>query len=66
MDSYWWCMKHGQVEEGRTGCANADRLGPYPSREQAEHALESVRERTATEDARDAADNDWGRPVDKA
>lgn len=61
MDSFWWCLKHSRVEEGG-GCANAVRLGPYDTREQAEHALESVRQRTAEQDARDAQDNDWGRP----
>lgn len=62
MDTFWWCMKHATVEEGRTGCGNTQRLGPYDTREQAENALETVKQRTADQDARDAADNDWGRP----
>jgi len=62
--SFWWCISHGAVEGSATvdsGCANKDRLGPYATSEQAEHALESVRARTAAEDARDEADDDWGR-----
>ncbi|MDP3971806.1 MAG: SPOR domain-containing protein [Candidatus Nanopelagicales bacterium] len=44
MASWWYCLNHGRVEEG-AACANADRLGPYESREEAAHALDRVRER---------------------
>jgi hypothetical protein len=35
------------------GCANKDRLGPYPTRQQAEHALETVRRRNEEWDKAD-------------
>lgn len=41
---FWFCLTHHQVE-GRDGCRNQDRLGPYPSAEAASHALERVAER---------------------
>jgi hypothetical protein len=42
---YWWCLTHARVE-GRDGCANSDRLGPYETVEDAEQALQRARERT--------------------
>ena len=48
---FWWCLTHERVE-GSEGCANSDRLGPYDTFEEAEHALEKARERT------EAWDND--------
>jgi hypothetical protein len=60
MSSYWWCLTHSRVED-EMGCAHTDRLGPYATREEAARALQSARERTEAEDARDRADNDWGR-----
>ena len=62
--SFWWCLTHARVEGSATddeGCANMDRLGPYASREQAATALERTRARTAEQDARDEAEDDWGR-----
>jgi hypothetical protein len=56
--SFWWCLDHGRVEEG-PGCPNNERLGPYDTSEQAASTLERTRSRTAAEDARDAADDDW-------
>jgi len=47
---FWWCLRHERVE-GRDGCANSDRLGPYESFEAAEQALETARQRTAQWDA---------------
>ncbi|MEU0932861.1 hypothetical protein [Embleya sp. NPDC005971] len=43
---WYYCLKHGTVEEGPE-CRAADRLGPYESREEAGRALETVRERDA-------------------
>jgi hypothetical protein len=43
-DEFWYCLKHHEVE-GRQGCRNADRLGPYATREEAAHALDKVAER---------------------
>ena len=62
--SFWWCLSHGRVEgsaQDDDGCRNLDRLGPYSTAEQAAGALESVRARTAAEDARDEAEDDWGK-----
>ena len=50
--SWWYCLKHGNVEQG-PGCPGKDRLGPYASREEAEHALDRVRERNQEWDAQD-------------
>ena len=62
--SFWWCLTHGRVEGSASddrGCANLDRLGPYDTSDRAQAALEGVRARTAAEDARDEAEDDWGR-----
>ncbi len=44
MSEFWYCLTHHKVE-GRDGCKNADRLGPYDSQAEAENALEKVQER---------------------
>jgi hypothetical protein len=41
---WFYCLKHRTVED-RDGCAERHRLGPYDTREEAEHALASVAER---------------------
>jgi hypothetical protein len=48
---YWWCLTHKRVE-GRDGCANTDRLGPFDDYEDAANAIERARQRT------EAWDND--------
>lgn len=57
-DGYWWCLKHQRVE-GFDGCANISRLGPFPSRADAERAIEIVRER---EERYEAEDRAWSDP----
>jgi hypothetical protein len=55
MDSeqrWWFCLKHHTVEPEQ-GCRAEDRLGPYPTREAAEHALETVQRRNEEWDAQD-------------
>lgn len=52
--SFYWCTDHHAVE-GEDGCRAEVRLGPYPTREAAEHALRSVAERNERLDAEDAA-----------
>ena len=62
--SFWWCLTHGAVEGSSnedSGCRNTDRLGPYDSREQAATALERARARTAANEARDEAEDGWGK-----
>ncbi|MBS2964206.1 SPOR domain-containing protein [Actinocrinis puniceicyclus] len=41
---WFYCIKHHTVE-GPVGCRAQDRLGPYHTREEAEQALEKVKER---------------------
>jgi hypothetical protein len=43
-ERYFYCLEHKTVE-GEDGCKAADRLGPYATREEAEHALEKVEQR---------------------
>ena len=42
---YWFCIKHNRVE-GRDGCPNKERLGPYDTEAEAARALEIAAERT--------------------
>jgi hypothetical protein len=49
---WWFCLKHRAVEQG-AGCPGKDRLGPYPTRQDAERALETVRRRNEEWDAQD-------------
>ncbi len=52
-DGQWWyCIEHKTVEPDDKVCKAVDRLGPYATREEAEHALEKVAARN------DAWDND--------
>ncbi|MFE6743022.1 hypothetical protein [Streptomyces tubercidicus] len=41
---WYYCLKHQKVEEGPE-CRAADRFGPYATREEASHAMETARER---------------------
>jgi hypothetical protein len=52
--AFYWCIDHHAVE-GRDGCRAEVRLGPYPTREAAEHALQTVQERNEKADAEDRA-----------
>lgn len=54
MTSWYYCLDHHRVE-GPGGCDPSSRLGPYPTREDAERALEKVAERNAEWDN----DPDW-------
>jgi hypothetical protein len=49
---WWFCLKHNTVEPD-DGCPGKDRLGPYPSREAAARALETVEDRNQEWDAQD-------------
>lgn len=50
--SWYYCLEHQQVEP-EDGCANAERMGPYPTEEAAEHALQRAAERNAEFDEDD-------------
>ena len=52
--AFYWCTDHSTVED-ESGCRAEVRLGPYPTREAAEHALQSVQERNDKLDAEDRA-----------
>jgi hypothetical protein len=53
-DKHWWfCLKHNTVEDDDGACPGKDRLGPYPTKEAAEHALQTVQERNEQWDAQD-------------
>jgi hypothetical protein len=52
---YYWCLKHNRVESGDKVCAVRNRIGPFATVAEAEHALEKVQERNEvweTENAR--------------
>lgn len=42
---YWYCIEHHRVE-GRDGCPNKDRLGPFDTEAGAARALENAAEQT--------------------
>ena len=52
--AYWWCTDHNTVEKDGQ-CRAEVRLGPYPTADAAEHALQSVEERNEKLDAEDEA-----------
>ncbi|MBP3088026.1 hypothetical protein EML15_02490 [Corynebacterium sp. sy017] len=57
-DELWYYnQKTGQAEQGRVS-GFSQRLGPYKTREEAEHALEIARQRTIIADQQDEADNE--------
>jgi hypothetical protein len=52
-EQHWWfCLKHHAVEPD-AGCPGKWRLGPYPTKEDAGRALETVRRRNEEWDAQD-------------
>jgi hypothetical protein len=51
-EKWYFCLQHMRVEDEH-GCANKNRLGPYPTREEAAGALERVAERNEAWDAQD-------------
>jgi hypothetical protein len=50
---WWYCLRHKRVESDDDRCPIADLLGPYKTRDEAEHALERAAKRTEDEDERD-------------
>jgi hypothetical protein len=42
---WYWSLRHSRVE-GPEGDPNAERLGPFATREEAERALDTARKRT--------------------
>lgn len=54
--SWYYCLEHQRVEPAE-GCPNRERLGPYPTEAEAQHALELAAERSAAFDAQDEDDD---------
>jgi hypothetical protein len=51
--NWWFCLNHNTVEDDDGNCAGKDKLGPYPTKEAAEHALQTVQERNEEWDSQD-------------
>jgi hypothetical protein len=49
---WYFCLRHRTVEP-EPGCPGRERLGPYNTKEEAEHALETARRRNEEWDAQD-------------
>jgi hypothetical protein len=50
---FWFNVTTGHVEETENKSQSKDLLGPYPTRAEAEHALQTARERTEKWDEED-------------
>ncbi|GLU90126.1 SPOR domain-containing protein [Agromyces sp. NBRC 114283] len=53
---FWYNMRTGEVEQGFVS-PSADRVGPFDTREEAEHALEKLRANSEKWAAEDAAED---------
>lgn len=53
---FWYNSKTGAVEQGAISPA-PDRIGPFATRNEAEHAMDKVRENSARWAAEDAAED---------
>ena len=62
-DEFWVNTATGEVEQGRQSSA-LERMGPYATREEAEHAYERAAERTEAWDEADRRWNDDAWPED--
>ena len=54
--AYWYNMNTGEVEHGMLS-PSADRVGPFATHVEAEHALEKLRENSAKWAEEDAAED---------
>ena len=55
---YYYNLETRQVEQGKISSFD-NRIGPYDTREEAEHALEIAKERNRVADAYDEQDDRW-------
>lgn len=62
MSQWWYCLKHQRVEP-EDGCANAERLGPFQTQDEAARALEIAAKRNEEWDEREQ-EWDSGKPTD--
>jgi hypothetical protein len=53
---WYWCLQHKAAEPAESACPPDRRLGPYPSRDAAEHWKERV---DARNEEWEAADRAW-------
>jgi hypothetical protein len=51
---WYWCLDHKAPEPADHACPPQNRMGPYPSRDAAEHWKERVADRNETWDREDA------------
>lgn len=58
-EEWYYCVEHQSVEP-KLGCRVTTRLGPYPTREEAARALETVERRNEEWDE----DPDWNEEVE--
>jgi len=60
--TFWFNVMTREVEEhdDPDRAPGSDLLGPYPTREAANAALRTARERTEAWEAEEAAEDDWG------
>ncbi|WKD57298.1 hypothetical protein CAPI_03700 [Corynebacterium capitovis DSM 44611] len=61
-EQFYFNPATGEVTEGRES-AWTDRMGPYATREEAEHALATAAQRNQRADAAEEADEEWGKPA---
>ena len=54
--TWYYCLEHHRAEP-HDGCPNSERLGPYETQDEAEHALELAAQRTAAFDEEDDDDD---------
>jgi len=52
---WYWCLDHAAAEPADSACPPSRRLGPYPSKDAAEHWKEKVEARNEEWDAADKA-----------
>ena len=64
MSQWWYCLKHQRVEP-EDGCANAERLGPFQTQDEAARALEIAAKRNEEWDEREQ-EWDSGKPKDSS
>ncbi|GAB95085.1 hypothetical protein BJY21_004206 [Kineosphaera limosa] len=58
--TFWYNVRTGQVEPDETKSAGENLMGPYETREEAQRALETAKEKTEAWDEEDREYNEWG------
>ena len=61
-EKFYYNPATGEVSQGKVESWD-NRMGPYDTREEAEHALEKAAERNKQAEAQDEEDDDWGQPA---